>query len=175
MNHDFWVARRNGSAWSEPEPFALEAVSPAEDYYPVVSRNGTLYFNSQREGRGKNDIFTSKFTGGKYLSAEKLSAPINTEYREFDAFVSPDEQTIIFSSERPGGVGGADIYVSFRDGKGGWSEPANLGPEVNSARSEYGSIISPDGRYFFFTSSKAGNEDIYWVSAEIIDRLRPKK
>jgi len=51
-------------------------------------------------------------------------APINTSFRKFDAFVSPDEQTIIFSSERPGGFGGADIYVSFRDGRGNWSEPA---------------------------------------------------
>ncbi len=173
MNHDFWVVRRKGSGWSEPEPFAPEAVSPAEDYFPVVTLSGTLYFNSQREGRGTNDIYASKFSNGKYLPPEKLQAPINTSFREFDAFVSPDEQTIIFSSERPGGFGGSDIYVSFRDGKGSWSDPVNLGPEVNSVRSEYGSIISPDGRYFFFTSSKAGNEDIYWVSAEIIERLRP--
>jgi len=175
MNHDFWVVRRDGSGWSEPEPFAPEAVSPMEDYYPVVTLSGTLYFNSQREGRATNDIYASKFAGGKYLPAEKLPTPINTEYREFDAFVAPDEQTIIFSSERPGGIGGSDIYVSFRDKKGGWSEPVNLGPEVNSARSEYGAIISPDGRYLFFTSSKAGGEDIYWVSAEIVERLRPRR
>ena len=175
MNHDFWVSRRNGSGWSEPEPFAPEAVSPAEDYYPVVTLSGTLYFNSQREGRDTNDIYASKFSNGKYLPPEKLPAPINTSFREFDALVSPDEQTIIFSSERPGGIGGADIYVSFRDGRGDWSEPANLGPEVNSKRSEYGATISPDGRYLFFTSSKAGNEDIYWVSAKVIDNLRPRK
>ncbi len=175
MNHDFWVSRRNGSGWSEPEPFAPEAVSPAEDYFPVVTLSGTLYLNSQREGRGTNDIYASKYSGGKYLPPEKLPAPINTSFREFDAFVSLDEQTIIFSSERPGGFGGADIYISFRDGQGNWSEPANLGPEVNSERSEYGATISPDGRYLFFTSNKAGNEDIYWVSAEIIERLRPKK
>jgi hypothetical protein len=175
MNHDFWVVRRNGSGWTEPEPFAPEAVSPMEEYYPVVTLSGTLYFNSQREGRATNDIYASKFMNGKYLPPEKLPAPINTSFREFDGFVSPDEQTIIFSSERPGGVGGADLYVSFRDRQGGWSEPANLGPEVNSERSEYGAIVSPDGRYLFFTSSKAGNEDIYWVSAEIIERLRPKK
>ena len=175
MNHDFWVSRRNGSGWSEPEPFAPEAVSPAEDYFPVVTLSGTLYFNFQREGRGTNDIYASKFSNGKYLPPEKLPAPINTSFREFDAFVSPDEQTIIFSSERPGGIGGADIYVSFRDGRGNWSEPANLGPEVNSERSEYGATISPDGRYLFFTSSKAGNEDIYWVSAKIIEKLRPNE
>jgi hypothetical protein len=175
MNHDFWVSRRNGSGWSDPEPFAPEAVSPAEDYFPVVTLNGTVYFNSQREGRGTNDIYASKFADGKYLPAEKLPAPINTEYREFDAFVTLDERTIIFSSERPGGFGGSDIYVSFRDGKGGWSEPANLGPEINSERTEYGATVSPDGRFLFFTSTRAGNEDIYWVSAKVIDELRPKK
>ena len=51
---------------------------------------------------------------------------------------------------------------------GRWSEPTNLGAAVNSEASEYGAMLSPDGRFLFFTSSRTGMEDIYWVSADIL-------
>jgi hypothetical protein len=173
IDHDFWISKREGNKWGNPIPFAKEAVSEFEDYFPIVTKSGNLYFNSQRGGRGTNDIFCSKYIDGKYTAAEKLSEPINTRYREFDAFVSQDENIIVFSSEKPGGFGGSDIYVSFKNAAGKWSEPKNLGNAVNSAKSEYGASISPDGKYLFFTSTKEGTEDIYWISSKIIEDLRP--
>jgi WD40-like Beta Propeller Repeat len=168
MNNDFWISRRIGDLWGEPTKFAEEAVSEFEDYFPAVAQSGNLYFNSQRGGQGTNDIYCSKYVNGKYSSAEKLPAPINSEFREFDAFVSQDEKIIIFSSERPGGFGGSDIYISFKKSDNSWSEPLNLGNDINTAASEYGATISPDGKYFFYTSNRNGNEDIFWVSAGFI-------
>ncbi|MCX6223166.1 MAG: hypothetical protein NTV01_00170, partial [Bacteroidia bacterium] len=173
LDHDFWISKRKGKKWAEPQLFAKEALSEFEDYFPIITNSGNLYFNSQRGGLGTNDIFRSKFINGKYSVAEKLPEPINTQYREFDAYVSPDEKMILFSSERPGGFGGADIYVSFNTSDGVWSEPGNLGNDVNSAQSEYGATISPDGKYLFYTSGKYGGEDVFWVSAEFINKLRP--
>ena len=172
-DHDFWISRRDGSDWSAPELFAPAALSEFQDFYPIITRSGNLYFNSQREGTGTNNIFRSSPEQGQYGPAEKLPEPINSEYREFDAYVSPPEDMIIFSSERPGGRGGSDIYVSFLGEDGGWTDPQNLGAEVNSPASEYGAMPSPDGRYLFFTSGRDGNENIYWISAEIADVLRP--
>ena len=140
-----------------------------------MTKSGNLYFNSQRGGQGTNDIFCSKFNDGKYTPAKKLPAPINTEYREFDAYVSPDEDMILFSSTRPGGSGWSDIYISFKKTDGSWSDPENLGKEINSPWSEYGSMISPDGKYFFYTSNKNGSEDIYWISAKFIEELKKKE
>lgn len=174
IDHDFMISNRINDGWSEPQLFAKEALSEFEDYYPVITKSGSLYFNSQRGGPGTNDIFCSKFVNGKYTTAEKLPEPINTKYREFDAFVTADESIIIFSSEKPGGFGAADIYISFRTNDGKWTEPKNPGNDINSNKSEYGASISPDGKYFFYTSNKAGSEDIYWVSAKFIDELRPK-
>ena len=168
MDHDFWISERAGNSWKSPVPFAKEATSEYEDYFPVVTKSGNLYFNSQRGGPGTNDIFCSKYINGKYLPAEKLPEPINTIYREFDAFISQDEKMIIFSSEKPGGFGRADIYVSFKISDGGWSAPQNPGNGINSEFSEYGATISPDGRYLFFTSNKNVSEDIFWVSAKFI-------
>jgi len=172
-DHDFWISKREGKKWTEPQLFAKEALSESEDFFPIVTNSGNLYFNSQRGGRGTNDIYCSKFIDGKYSAAEKLPEPINTQYREFDAFVNPDEKMIVFSSERPGGFGGSDIYVSSKRTDGSWSEPRNPGNDINSAQSEYGATISPDGKYLLYTSGKNGSEDIFWVSAEFIETLRP--
>ena len=166
-DHDFWVSEREGTAWGEPQRFAPAAMSGSEDFYPIITLSGNLYFNSQRDGPGTNNIFRAAWREGRYEPAEKLPAPINSDFREFDAFVSPEEDMIIFSSDRPGGVGRADIYISHLE-NGRWSEPMNLGEAVNSEASEYGAMISPDGRFFFFTSSRTGMEDIYWVSADVL-------
>lgn len=175
INHDFWISKRVGEIWAEPILFATEAKSEFEDFFPIVAQSGNLYFNSQRGGQGTNDIYCSKFINGKYSPAEKLPEPINSPFREFDAFVSQDEKTIIFSSDRPGGFGGSDIYISCKKSDNSWSEPLNLGNDINSASSEYGATISSDGKYFFYTSGKNGSEDIFWVSSRIIEELRPKE
>ena len=167
IDHDFWVSVREGNGWGEPQLFAPEAMSNTEDFYPIITESGNLYFNSQRDGPGTNNIFRSVRAEGRYGSPEKLPAPINSEFREFDAYVSPEEDIIIFSSDRPGGLGRADIYVSHLE-NGRWSEPMNLGGAVNSEASEYGAMLSPDGLFLFFTSSRTGMEDIYWVSSEVL-------
>jgi Tol biopolymer transport system component len=166
-DHDFWVSGREGSGWGEPELFAPEAMSDSQDFYPIITGDGNLYFNSQRDGPGTNHIFRASLVEGRYGQAEKLPDPVNSEFREFDAFVSLEEDLIIFSSDRPGGLGRADLYLSLLD-DGRWSEPKNLGAAVNSGASEYGAMLSPDGRFLFFTSSRSGMEDIYWVSAEVL-------
>lgn len=174
-NHDFMISKRIEGGWSNPVPFAENAVSEFEDYYPVVTKNGNLYFNSQRSGLGTNDIYCSKYIEGAYSAAVKLPEPINTKYREFDAFLTQDENMIIFSSEKPGGFGRSDLYISIKDGSGQWSKPNNLGENINSIYSEYGAAITPDGKYLFFTSNRNGTEDIYWVSMSAIEKLLPGK
>lgn len=173
-NHDFWISNRIGERWSSPMPFAKEAISEFEDYYPIVTDNGNLYFNSQRGGPGTNDIYVTKYLNGKYTKAEKLPELINTPYREFDAFVTHDESLIIFSSEKPGGYGRSDLYISLKKNDGSWSQPYNLGEFVNSEFSEYGATITSDDKYLFFTSNRNGSEDIFWVSTKIIEELKSK-
>ena len=167
-DHDFWITQRKGGSWSEPVLFAIEALSEYEDFFPVLTASGNLYFNSQRGGAGGNNIYCAQYRDGKYGSAERLPEPVNSDHWEFDAFVAQDERMIIFSSTRPQGYGGADIYVSFRGADGSWSDPRNLGPEVNSENYEYGSSITPDGKYLFYTSTRNGSEDIFWISADVL-------
>ena len=171
-NADIWVASREGGGWGEPRSLGRPVNSDADDYYPTLARDGTLYFSSNRPGGlGANDIYRSRRDGqGQWAAPENLGAPVNTPGREFDPCIAPDGSWLAFASERPGGCGAADLYVSFRQADGTWGEPKNLGPPVNTADSEYTPLLSPDGGYLFFTRGHFG-DDIYWVEAKVIQTL----
>jgi hypothetical protein len=77
------------------------------------------------------------------------------------------------TAERPAGLGGTDLYISFRNPDGDWTGPRNMGPEINTPAVEAFASTSPDGRYLFFASSPNGNVDIYWVDAAFLAKLRP--
>jgi hypothetical protein len=127
---------------------------------------------------------------------EVFDERIVSEYGGGDVFIAPDERTIIFSSSQAGGYGNTDLYVSFRRGDGAWTAPQNLGSTINSAYQEYCPSLSPDGKYFFFSSYKRpeqtsvpemrsldeilrlyrqpynGAGDVYWVDAAVLQTLR---
>ena len=111
-----------------------------------------------------------------FVTPQNLGKAVNTPSREFDAFIAPDESCLVFSSDRRGdGFGKSDLYISFRKGEEKWTQAVNMGPLFNSRESEFTPIVTPDGRYFFFTSTKLGQADIYWVDAAVLDRYRPGK
>jgi hypothetical protein len=83
-------------------------------------------------------------------------------------YVSPNESYFIFSSSRPGGFGGTDLYISYKKNNGSWTNPKNLGNIINTATSESGSEITDDTLYMTFVS----NNNIYWVGSDFIDSLR---
>ena len=196
---DFWMARREGPDWGEAVHLGRDINSEAADYYPMMTKDRTIYFSSQREGEGTNNIYRSEYRVGNYTQAVKLGVAVNTEHREFDPYVSPDESILIFTSTRPDGYGGGDLYICFRQEDGSWSNAKNMGEPINSPGSEYCAQITPDGNYLFFTSARRtvppesdsplyyedfrayhnnpGNffSDIYWVDAKIIDELNPKE
>jgi Tol biopolymer transport system component len=167
---DIWVARKEGNDWGPATWLGPEVnTSGADDYYPTLTQSGTLYFSSNRPGGlGENDIYRVSRLNGRWTTPENLGAPINTPGREFDPFISPDETYLVFASERPGGFGASDLYVSARNRDGSWTRPVNLGPRVNSAFGDYTPMVSPDGRYLFLTSGAPGCDDLYWVAASVI-------
>ena len=195
-DYDFWMAEREGNTWSEAIHLGEDINSGSQDYYPMMTNSGAIYFSSQRERPGTNNIYRSEMVDGKYAKAVKLGEAINTEHREFDPYISPDESMLIFTSERPEGLGSGDLYISFKDKDGKWTKAKNMGDKINTPGSEYCSMLSPDGKYLFFTgsgrdprripdkpltyedfkkyhnSAKNGLSDIYWVDATIIEELK---
>ncbi len=88
---------------------------------------------------------------------------------------SPDESYILFDSDRPDGYGKSDIYISFRTKDSFWSKAKNVGWSVNSEYSDWYPTITPDGKYLMFSRNIDGLANIMWVSAKIIEELRPKE
>jgi Tol biopolymer transport system component len=120
-----------------------------------MTKDGTIYFGSDRAGgKGRTDIYRSRFVNGKYVEAENLGDAINTQFNEFEPFIAPDGSFLIFmAGGRADGRGGFDLYISYNR-NGAWTTPTNLGDQINSSSNEYSPTISPDGKYFFWTSTR---------------------
>ncbi|UCD36951.1 MAG: PD40 domain-containing protein [Fidelibacterota bacterium] len=170
-----WISEQLEEGWSESQLLPYPVNSGQHDSYPSVTEEGTLYFFSNRTGGfGEGDIYRSGKINGQYLEVENLGVPINTEYHEVDPFIAPDESYLVFCSEKPGGFGRADIYITFRKQGGVWERPVNMGDKINSPFAEYIPSVTPDGRYFFFTSNKSGNREIYWVDAKVLESYKSR-
>lgn len=152
---DIWMVEKTAKGWSEPQNLGEPISSPGNEWYPTIAANGTIYFGSDREGgKGRNDIYRSRLVNGKYQVAENLGAPINTQFNEYEPLIALDESFLIFMcGGRADGRGGFDLYLSYNR-NGEWSKPENLGDKINSAGNEYSPTISPDGKYFFWGSTR---------------------
>ena len=81
--------------------------------------------------------------------------------------MDPDERFILFASDRPGGYGNADLYISRRRGNT-WSKPKNLGKAVNTEENETYTSISPDNRYLFIIAQRDDEYNVHWISTRIL-------
>jgi hypothetical protein len=167
-NLDICYSQQSGATWSDPVSLGSppNALLPGDQYHPCIVGDGSLYFSA-----GTGEICRSQYKKGNYEPPVMLPYPINhanTSQTWGDPFVAPDESYMIFKSNRPGGYGGTDNYISFRKPDGTWTNPKNLGPLINSAYEETAGDITPDGQYMTF----GRNGDLYWVSAGFIDSLR---
>jgi Tol biopolymer transport system component len=147
-NFDLWMVERKGAAWSAPVHLDGDVNTPGYENYPAVAANGTLYF-ARRDPATKNDLYAARMSNGRY-HAMRLPDGVNTPGTDADPYVAPDESYMIFSSDRPGGLGEGDLYVTRRHAEG-WSTPKTLGPKVNSADYEYTPFVSPDGQWLYFS------------------------
>ncbi len=153
---NIWVTQLTASGWTPPRVLEYPINTPdSDDQYASVTKDGTLYFFSGRNGGfGKLDIYRARLFNGKYPKVENLGKVINTEYSEFDLYVAPDESYLIFCSNRPGGyIKGNEIYITFRQKDGSWTNPQNLGSSINTEGYESWPFIAPDERYLLFESN----------------------
>jgi len=194
---DLWRVPRTESGWGEPEILPAPVNDENKEFYPSLTTDGDLYFTSDRPGgRGGEDIWWAEWTGDGWAEPENLGPAVNSPGPEFNSLIAPDGSWLIFGSVREGDLGGGDMHIAFR-GPGGEFLPAvNMGEPINSAALDYCPALSPDGAILFFTSSRLadgvpdpvsyselealmagpgnGRDNIWWVSAEVIDDLRAR-
>jgi TolB protein len=150
---------------SEPELFAPGIASTEySDVRLTISPDGrtALWFSRNRPGgAGGYDIWISRRGTAGWGAAQPVS--FNTPAREFDPAFSPDGRHVYYCSDRPGGVGGDDLWRVSVNGSG-FGEPEHLGAAVNSARNEWAPMLSPDGSTLLFASNGfagAGRMDLF--------------
>jgi len=172
---DIWMVKHTSQGWSDPQLLPSPINSNNSDYSYSETADSIAYFASNRPGGLGVDIWCTRRISGQLLQAVNLGIPVNSSAADFDPCIAHDGSYLIFTSERPGGHGNSDIYVSFAKSNLGWTAPVNI-DRINTNASEVGPTLSPDGRFLFFIrydrSGGEETEDIYWVSTKIIDSLK---
>ena len=180
MEKDIWMVEKEGDKWSEPKCLNFVKSYPEIRWagFPTmisVADNGNLYFMGYLQG-AMNDfgIYRSEFIDGKFMKPELLPRNINlVPYLNWTPCISPDEDYLLFSSNRIDRRGGGDLFVSFHMPNGRWSDPVSLGNAINTPAQERLPGLSPDGKFLFFTRwTPDHDQDVFWVSSKIIDVLR---
>jgi hypothetical protein len=200
-HHDIWIMDKTESGWSAPRHLPAPINSDTDNFYPIALKNGTLYFGSQRkDSNGLGDIYRAVLQKDGSYTVENLGTPVNTGAGEYEAFVTEDERLMLLAiTRRPDSLGGYDLYVSHKQADGKWSEPVNLGPQINSAERELSPKLTPDGKYLIWTSCRLpalaakppkrttdqvlqelrapgnGVGDIYQIDVSAVPALKPPK
>lgn len=161
--YNIWIVKRIKNRWSEPKFFR-------SGMFLTSASNGNIYYTDISDTTDHGIIIYSIFNNNQYTQPYKVGGGVNTRYSEAHPYIAPDESYIIFDSDRPGGYTKTDLYICYRLSKNLWSDAKNLGEKINAIGDTGFACISPDQKYLFFSL----NNDIYWVSAEIIEELKPK-
>ena len=159
--------------WKPAESVPGNVNTDAHDAITSISPDGKtlfIYKNDTREYKASGgDIFISKIMKNKWKTPEPIGKPINSTYWEGGACLSPDGKTLYFTSERKGGFGHSDIWMSTKIDNKKWSKPINLGNIVNSPYDEVGLFMAPDGKTLFFASNgpnSMGSYDVFKTTYE---------
>jgi outer membrane protein OmpA-like peptidoglycan-associated protein/tetratricopeptide (TPR) repeat protein len=168
-NEDFFVSRRSGDAWEAAKAISGNVNTPENEGAQMISQDGQwLVFTgcNRGDGYGSCDLYISFLTDKGWSEAINLGGTINSEFWESQPSLSPDKKDLYFSSRLPGGYGGSDLYVSHLQPNGKWSEPENMGREINTAGDEQCPFIHADNQTLYFTSNGLqgyGEADIFYI------------
>ena len=173
----FSYSTRTASGWSAPTRLVMEGYSAlAMDQFSGLTMNidGNvmfLYFSEEKNNPINNIYISKRNADGSWAKPTKLSNQVNTDdYDEIAPFLAADNQTLYFSSNRPGGVGDYDIWMTKRtdDTWTKWSEPQNMGEKINSAMWEGYFALEANGKNAYFASSNKaeGKTDLFKIALE---------
>lgn len=163
-----WLVRRIPGGWSDPKPVDPSVNSSSLHWQISAASDGTLYFATD----GVGDIYRAAPLDTGYSHPVRLQDTINTEMTECCPFISADGTFLLFA--RSTADHGADLYASFRTSDGAWSSAINLDRDVNSDGHDLCPVVSPDGKFLFYLSTRGGKSEVYWVDIQVVERLRSR-
>lgn len=182
-NHDIFYIDRKKNGWSEPIKLSGVINTDKIESSPSLTKKGDILFSRS----GSNAFYLASKKGKSYSEPVKiLNDKYNKQFVNITPFINKEGSVLLFGSvNRSDGFGASDLYVSFIEKGGTWSDPINLGDKINTSANERFPSLSPDGRFLFFVSNRSIEEnmgkqdvpqnglgDIYWVDAKILKDLR---
>jgi uncharacterized protein (TIGR02145 family) len=164
-NYDSWYIERTDSGWSPPINAGAPYNTADADLTPLFTNKGNAYhlgYNNNYE-----EITSCyKYSNNKFTDPAPMD--ILPEYGPWwTIFISPEEDYLIFASGND-----ADLYIRFKDKEGQWGNPISMGDKINTLEWERFPVVSPDGKYLFFTRGGSDISNLFWVSTSIIDSLK---
>jgi outer membrane protein OmpA-like peptidoglycan-associated protein/Tol biopolymer transport system component len=167
-NEDFYVSRRQNKTWKTAVPLSDKINTPQNEGAQTITPDGMyLFFTgcNREDGMGSCDLYVSHKNGNDWDKPFNLGAVVNSSAWDSQPAVTPDGGTLYFVSNRPGGLGGYDIWKTTLNAGGEWTKPENLGPDINTPYDENTPFVHPDGKTLYFSSDGwpgLGNMDIYF-------------
>lgn len=164
---DFYISEFYNGEWQKAVNAGYPLNTRQNEGAQSLSSDGTyMYFTAcdRQGGMGSCDIYYTSFSDGKWSEPVNLRGPVNTSAWESTPSISSDGKTLFFSSSRPGGSGGKDLWLSRMNDKNEWSKPVNLGNVINTDKDEMSPFIHFDGKTLYFASNGRagmGGFDIY--------------
>ena len=169
-----WMTRKSENGWGKP-------VFVGKGMYATSTLDGNIYLTDRTKPYEKQGIIKTRLVDNRFTAFEWQEGGVNSPNPERKAgrhpYISPDESFIIFDSYKKGTDDTGRFFVCFRNKEGHWGNAIDLGDEINIAPVVCASM-SPDGKYLFFGCNGGitdNREDIYWVDAKVIEKLRPKR
>jgi outer membrane protein OmpA-like peptidoglycan-associated protein len=165
---DVYSAKASGGKYGGVE--ALNINKKYHDAAAAISSDGKTIYLYHDDRKTKGDLYTAQWDENtkQWGEAKKLNDNINSKYQETSLCLSPDGNTMYFASDRPGGLGGLDIYKSQKEGND-WGKPVNVGEPINTPYDEDAPYVSLDNKTLYFSSighNTAGGFDLFKSAAE---------
>lgn len=164
---DFYTSQYSENGWNTSVSAGAPLNTSSNEGAQTLSSNGKyMYFTACERpgGLGSCDLYFSAYMSGKWSQPFNLGAPVNTGSWESTPSISADGSMLFFSSNKPGGYGGKDLWYSVLKKNGTWKDPVNLGETINTAGDEMSPFIHFDGKTLYFASDGRpgmGGLDIY--------------
>lgn len=149
---DIYMATKTKTGWSKAQNIGAPINTEWHEATVGISPDGQTIL-IYRDDSGDGNIYTTTLNGDVWSTPIKLNDNINTKHWEPSAFISADGTKLYFTSDKPGGYGGRDLYVSKREFAGDWEKAVNMGPAINTPYDEDAPFIHPDGVTLYFSSN----------------------
>jgi outer membrane protein OmpA-like peptidoglycan-associated protein/tetratricopeptide (TPR) repeat protein len=153
---DLYYSRFQNGEWQFAQNVGRPPNTPDNEGAQTISGNGLLLVFTgcmRDDGLGLCDLYFSENRNGKWTAPKNMGRPINTRYSEKQPSLSSDGRVLYFTSNRPGGLGNYDLWMSTRNEDGSWSKPVNMGKSINSEGSDQSPFIHPDNKTLYFSST----------------------